>query len=304
MALKDKFSFLTGAARRNDLAYAAAVNDVRADARVPHSIPLAWDAGVWRRADASPTLRWVVAGVCVANHPIQQGVFVGLAGEVFCMGSGDSHTESIIDGADSPSSRGPLRAARSIEGIAYAVGMGRQVYRRDAPRQWVCLDRPIRPKPGDSPFIGFDSIDGFSGSDLYAAGVFGEIWHYDGTAWTQQDSPTNLILAAVCCAGDDSVYIGGQKAVLLRGRNNVWDSVKIDAFTDDIWGLAWFKGTLYISTLFNLYLLDANDNAVPVDMGMDRAETFYHLSVADGTLWSIGQKDIMKFDGMAWTRAE
>jgi hypothetical protein len=304
MGLKDDFSFLTGAVRRKDVSYAAAVDDERAERREEHSAPLVWHAGKWLRIDESPVLEWVVAGVAVVWEPIQQGVFVGVMGEVLVAGSGDVHTESIVDGADSPESRGPLRSATNIEGLVHACGTGRQVYRRDAANKWVALDHGIRPAAGDEEPYSFESIDGFSRNELYAAGVFGEIWKFDGKKWERIASPTNLILSKVCCAGDGKVYIAGQQSALVRGRANAWEIVPIDAFEDQIWGLAWFNDRLYLSTLSNVYRLEPDGSVVRVNMGKDQPETCYHLSAHDGVLWSIGRKDIMSFDGKRWTRIE
>jgi len=302
--LKADFSFLTGVVRRNDVSYLAMVDDERAERRDEHAVPMVWHAGKWLQIDESPVLDWIVTGLAVVREPIQQGVFVGVMGEVLVAGSGDVHTEMISDGPDSPQSRGPLRSAQNIEGAIYAVGTGRQVYRRDAANNWVALDRAIRPAASDAEPYSFESIDGFSRKEVYAAGVFGEIWKYDGKKWDKVASPTNLILSKVCCAGNGKVYIAGQKSVLLRGRANAWEIVPIDAFDDQIWGLAWFKDKLYMATLSNLYSLEPDDSVAPVNMGKDRANTCYHLSAEDGVLWSIGRKDVMSFDGKRWTRID
>lgn len=302
--LKEDFSFLTGSVRRGDVAYVALVDDERAAEEDEHGVPLVWHAGAWLRVDESPTLEWVVAGVCVARAPVEQGVFVGVTGQVLCVGSGDTHTEAIADAEQSPRDRGPLRGAAAVQGTPYAFGMGRQVYRRDGVDRWTSIDADMRPQAGDTEWYGLNALDGFSGAELYAAGIFGEIWKYDGSAWTSIASPTNLILYTMCCAEDENVYIGGQKATLLRGRRNEWEVVTIDQFDDDIWGSAWFRGRLYIATLKSLYTLEKDDTISLVDMGKDRPNTFYHLSSADGVLWSIGRKDVMMFDGSNWTRID
>ncbi len=127
---------------------------------------------------------------------------------------------------------------------------------------------------------------------------------YNGSDWSNKYSPTNLILSKVCCAEDGNVYIGGQNATLIRGRHDAWEVIPIDDFDDDIWGLAWFNGKLYISTLSDLYTLNTDNSIIKVDIGDKSVSTFYHITAADGVLWSIGRKDVMAFDGNIWTRID
>ena len=55
-----------------------------------------------------------------------------------------------------------------------------------------------------------------------------------------KDSPTNLVLTAVCCAGDGNVYATGRRGLLLKGRKNTWEVVKHDSTKLDLWGMAWY----------------------------------------------------------------
>lgn len=297
------FSYIAGAVRYADLAYLALVNDKLAYEMNEHSYLIQWDAGEWCRSKNNFEKNWSTVSICVCKYPSEQGIYLGAWGEVLCVGSGDVHEESISTDTSSPASRGPLRSVRSIAGQAYAVGMDRQVYRREGSNQWISIDQGARPQLGNTKPIGFDAIDGFSANEIYASGRNGEIWYYGGTIWIQIDSPTDLTLANICCAEDGKVYICGSSGVLLRGRGETWELIEHD-LVDDLWGIAWYKGKLYLATRDSLFTLNDNDEIQPVDMGSDKASTCYTLSVADGVLWSIGAKDVIAFDGKQWTRVD
>ncbi|MFY0564564.1 hypothetical protein ACN28E_11985 [Archangium lansingense] len=190
---------------------------------------------------------------------------------------------------------------RTIGRRTFAVGMGRQVYRRDGENQWTRLDQQLQPLMGE--VKGFESIDGFSETNLYAVGWDGEIWHFDGNAWTQQQCPVDVVLTRVLCAGDGNVYATGRQGLLLRSGGARWEVVEHDSLREDIQDMAWYEGRLYLSTRRQLLTL-SGDRLVPIHFGDDAPATCYHLSAANGVLWSLGAKDIMAFDGKKWTRVD
>ncbi|PTL85143.1 hypothetical protein DAT35_07855 [Vitiosangium sp. GDMCC 1.1324] len=222
-------------------------------------------------------------------------------GDVKLFGSGQERDEKIGTAQSDPSKRGHLRQVRTIGRRTFAVGMGRQVYRRDGENLWTCLDPQLQPVAGE--VKGFESIDGFSESNLYAVGWDGEIWHFDGSVWTQQQSPVDVVLTRVLCAGDGHVYATGRQGLLLRGRDARWEVVEHDGPREDIQDMAWYGDRLYLSTHRQLFTL-SGDRLTPIHFGDDAPETCYHLSVADGVLWSFGAKDLMAFNGQKWTRVD
>lgn len=299
----DVMSFVTGAVRRKDIAYLALVADELVPQKVDHTYPLAWNDPKWFGSDIGMQ-EWTTAGVAVTRQPLEQGVFLGMGGEIFCMGSGKSNHEKIRAGEpDSPEQRGLMRGIRGIGKTVFAVGMSRQVYRRDGVNVWTCIDQSARPKAGDQTVYSFESIDGFAEEDLYAVGRRGEIWHYDGKTWHPIDSPTNLILTNVCCADDGMVYICGRLGMLLKGRANRWEVIDHQATQDDFWGIAWLGDHLYVSSMRGVYCLK-DQTLTPMDFGEDVPQTYYHLSSRDGVMYSIGAKDLMSFDGKKWTRID
>jgi hypothetical protein len=197
---------------------------------------------------------------------------------------------------------GFLRCARTIGGRAYIAGMDRQVYRRSTKLRWEALDAGL---PGDDDeVVSFEAIDGFSENEIYAVGRKGEIWRYDGKRWHQIETPTNLILLGVHCAADGVVYACGQVGMLLRGRNDEWEVVEQTATEQDFWDVIWFKGSLYLATREVLYVL-RNGEMAPADYGdEDIPFSFYRFTATPDVLWTIGSKDVMRFDGATWSRVD
>ena len=293
--LKD-FSFVGGAVRDHKRAYLLAVQDDLAEKREPHGAFFTWVDGRWGQEN----VQWAAVSLCVARTPKHQMIAVGEYGDVLVAGSGELYHEEIKVGRLLPETRGTLRCVRAIDGIPYAAGMDRQVYRRVGPKKWMCIDASMRPKPGSRRVVGFESIDGFSEQDIYAVGWDGCIWHYNGVTWKEIESPTNLILAAVCCAGDGWVYASGQEGILLRGRDQRWEVLQ-HGHSQNLTSIAWYGGELFVSSEQLVYTL-AKHKLKPATFGKDIPGTAYHLHSADGVLWSIGAKDIMAFNGRRWSR--
>ncbi|MCL6702021.1 hypothetical protein [Pseudomonas sp. T1.Ur] len=234
--------------------------------------------------------------------PAERHLMLGVDGSVEASGAGTKTEEAIAKSGFEPAKRGPLREIRGIaKGRAYAVGTCRQAYVRDGEDQWRCIDQSAQ--VGDTPITdtSFESIDGFSEQDIYTVGWEGEIWKYDGAVFTQQNSPTNLALYKVRCAPDGFAYACGQLGTLLRGRDDQWEVIEHDSTREDLWGMEYFQGQLYVSSTHFVYRLEG-DTLKPVDFGDDAPGTCYHLSAADGIMWSIGPKDVMEFDGSNWKR--
>jgi hypothetical protein len=301
---------MAGAVRNQSMVYLSLVGDQTAKLRVPEAHFIMWHQGKWLNVEPR---HWNVSGIAVAKQPLEQMVAVSEWGDVLCVGSGDVHDEHVAAGLGNPDEhgpkgRGPVRGVRRIGSHIYVVGMDRQAYRREAANQWQAFGPPGWRELGRSPprvseVTGFEAVDGFSESDVYAVGYHGEIWHYDGNKWQQLPSPTNLILTDVCCAGDGLVYACGREGLLLKGRDQTWEVIDPPGTPQDLWSLAWFNDRLYLSTFYALYTLDKN-GLDPVDTSPEQAKTFHRLSAADGVLWSIGAKDVLAFDGKSWTRID
>jgi len=295
----DLFSFTTGAVRRRDVGYLVLSEDKLRRKKIPHSGFVVWQAGKWFDCGEGD---WNTTSAIVIRRPKEQLVVLGEFGAMMFVGSGDQHQEIIAAPDSSVEDRGPLRCVRLIGERLYVVGMDRQVYRRDGLNKWSAIDEGARPTGKSDDVVGFETVDGFSEKEIYAAGWEGEIWFYNASKWRQLHSPTNLILTSLCCGGE-LAYACGQTGLVLEGRKDKWRVIEQDVTEDDIWGLAWYNGALYLSTMSAVYRLQKGKFEL-VEMGEDEPKTCYHLSAADGILWSIGSKDVMAFDGKKWTRID
>ena len=294
-------SITTGTVRYSDLSYLITTNDISVSEGYTGSILLGLDRGIW----GAGTVPWLACSGTVCHIPAERYLVLGIDGSVRVSGGGVIKEEAPIAscGVD-PRKRGPLREVRGIvkgKGRAYAVGTCRQAYVRDGEDQWRCIDESAQ--VGETPITdtSFESVDGFSEQEIYTVGWEGEIWKYDGSVFTQQNSPTELALYKVRCASDGFVYACGQLGTLLRGRNDQWEVIEHESTTEDLWGMEVFDGQLYVSSTSFVYRLEEG-KLLPVDFGDEVVRTCYHLSAADGIMWSIGAKDVMEFDGSNWKR--
>jgi hypothetical protein len=170
-----------------------------------------------------------------------------------------------------------------------------EAWRTGLMRTWTRIDEGL---PDN---VDLNAVHGFEASDLYAVGLLGDLWHYDGDTWTRRELPTNRTLSTIKCTEDGNVYIAGHGGTLIRGRGEAWEIVGQQQTKDDIWDLEWFDGKLYVSTMRNVYRLKTNELEA-VDFGGDPPKSCYQLSSAKGVMWSNGEYDILSFDGQQWTR--
>ena len=236
---------------------------------------------------------------CAVTVPEERWVFVADDGEVYVVGGG-------VDAFEDPISSRPatfFSNVKSIRGRAVAVGPRRTVFIRDAPDTWRQISAGLLPQAGrislDS--SGFSDIDGFSEADMYACGGRGDLWHFDGSLWTQVDVPTNDNLWRLCCASNGSVYvITGRRAVLV-GRNQSWSMVNQDVTDEVLESIVDYQGRVMVSTQSALFEVvgGAFQAALLGEMPSMASRSF--LAGGDGILLVAGSRDACSFDGTSWS---
>jgi hypothetical protein len=278
------------AASRKDRVFILSKGKALLARSIAHTSLISMQEGRWR--DCVDT-EWDSSAIAVARRPSSKVVVVGEDGDVAIYLGDLKHTREQI-------SPGPtaIRNAGVVSGYVYACGMKRQVFKRVDESRWVDLSAQ---RPAGNEAVGFEDIDGYSESEVYAVGWKGEIWKHDGATWQAFPLSTNLILTSVCCAPNGKVYVAGQQGLLASGRNTTWQIVDHqDPFDLDIWDLCWYRDELYVATMRALFKL-TNDRLVRVDFGASHPVSCYSLSTAEDVLWSVGRDDLASFDGISWT---
>jgi hypothetical protein len=238
---------------------------------------------------------------CGAMLPEERWVFVADDGEVYAVGGG-------VDAFEAPILSKPYHFFTNVKrirpGKAYAVGPRRKVYVREASDTWRQLAAGLFPE-GEKTNLdasGFSDIDGFADNDLYACGGRGDLWHFDGNAWSRIDVPTNENLFRVCCASDGLVYIITGARELLVGRGNSWALMGQDVTNAHFESIVEFGTRLILSTESELFEV-ANGAIQPANFGapMPPMRSCSFLAAGDGIMVVAGSGDACSFDGTAWS---
>jgi hypothetical protein len=267
----------------------------------------------WKSQWDSQPLRIRATSIAVVNKPTPAAFMLGIEGVVARWSSPEIEYDIIDNSINGPQYIGDLREIRVVFSKVFVVGMGRTVYRYDGPSRWVRVDQGVREKTHSEDIVGFNSIDGFSESNLVAVGWHGEIWVMTGSNWTQIDSPTNATLNKVLCLPNKVSFACGQRGSLLVDKGDGWRLVEQEVTRDDFWGMAWFKNALYLSTLNNLYKWDADGlkliNVQPADksnlLELAPNVSFFRLHSDSEVIWSVGAKTALySYDGVLWQETQ
>ena len=200
-------------------------------------------------------LSWT--GISLSSEDVPELIcfVLGRDGDVLVATKQGFHEEEIEYNGKNPLDFGPLQDINIIGHSAFAVGMGRQVYKRVGRQKWISFEAGIQDPPDDS-IVGFNSISGSDEDEMYAVGWGGEIWLYRENSWTQLDSPTNLILNCVTISSNKDVFICGKSGVIIKGRFNSWNMVDYEGPVTDWITMTWFKEKLYLGDGYGLFSLD------------------------------------------------
>lgn len=245
------------------------------------------------------SLGWDAVGICGRTDPSTELFVVGADGQVMRgtqTGFGEEWLDKVMR---RPERIGIMRDARLVGGAACAVGMARQVYLRQDDGDWRMISDAIV-RTGN-PVVGFNSVDGSSPTNLVAVGLGGEIWKYDGQAWSQLDSPTNVSLNRVRIVSDGHAYACGQAGTLVEISGDEVRILSPGSTKQNLFGLGWFKGDLYVASQTAVFKL-TDGGLATIDMRLGSSLTTGYLEANTEWLWSVGVHHLaVSADGHGWT---
>jgi len=293
------YSFVSGYVQSSEIIRVVAQVDVLSEMEEPNSSLMKWVASEnhWYAFH----LDWYATRICVLLDPELQVIALGPDGKVNVGTTHGEFQEHVDNSKNGPISNGLIRDMHEISGTVYATGMGRQIYERSEMNNWFHIDKTVLQPPSTKEVTGFNSIDGISNENLYAVGMYGEIWHGSPNNWFKSESPTNVILNKVKVIDKKTVFICGQKGTILKGTANNWQVLDQTDLDDELWDMAWFNDELYVSGDESLYKLGKNNILAPIDLKSNKDLTFRYLHSSDGIILSTGPKSvIISRDGKAW----
>lgn len=108
-------------------------------------------------------------------------------------------------------------------------------------------DPPFPTQPVPEPRDWLFSVYGTSANDIYAAGVRGVMFHYDGNAenqWTLVPSGTNSAITRIWGSGDGTIYAVGHNGLVIRSSGGSWSGMT-SGTTQNLYGIGRFKGDIH-----------------------------------------------------------
>ncbi len=127
----------------------------------------------WKRSEkkwGGFDVDWSATRVCVNFGQGLQVLATGPLGRVAIYDHKGLREEDIDNSNSGTSLHGIMRDLQLVGEYLYAVGMGRQVYRRDGESNWNHWDIGVLQTPSTTEVTGFNSIGGIDENNIYAAG--------------------------------------------------------------------------------------------------------------------------------------
>jgi hypothetical protein len=264
-----------------------------------HTAMLRWKSGTWGQY-MIPT---ATVAHCVTNESDRTILALapdGMVHKATPLGFG---WEQVDTTENRPNSLRMMADIKPIGNAVYAAGMARMVYRRSTGGTWMRADDGMRGSRSELAIGGFLSIDGHTEDLIYAVGFKGEMWYREERVWKQIESPTNVKLERVrAISGQTAVACGASGTILVGSKDN-WKVVGQQVATRTLWGLEYYKGRVYLADSHAVYVL-VEQELQAIDCGLGKDISFGRLHANEFYLWSVGENDILRFDGTKWEKID
>jgi hypothetical protein len=211
---------------------------------------------------------------------------------------------------------GYMEDVRQIGEHLYACGGAGQVYKRLGPDRWAHIDEGLLQDAGVSERILPVAIDGPTEDAIYLAGYFSSVGYpprldfWNSAHWREIALPSSAErITDICVESASRIWLCGANGTLLLGNaDDGFVDLSTPADNQLFSSLCLYRGVVFLASNVGLYAYDPNDHAggirqVTTGLSPELEDTSTIASV-DDTLWSIGAKDIVRYDGTAWQRID
>jgi hypothetical protein len=241
-------------------------------------------------------------------------------GEVALTGSGFQLEK--IPGAgvhcDDAAGWGYLADIQQIGEHLYTAGYRGQVYKRFGPDDWRHVDEGILQSKNVArdQVIDISAVNGPHEQAIYVVGYQYTEWYppraffFNGNKWREIELPSVAErLTNIYVESEDRIWFCGSNGTLLLGNAN--DGFKSLSTVEDnqlFLSVCKFQDKMYLGSNLGLFVYDPNkhdDGILPVRTTLKpELQDANIVDCAGDVLWSIGPKDIARFDGKTWTRID
>ncbi|GKT19681.1 hypothetical protein AVHY2522_23360 [Acidovorax sp. SUPP2522] len=213
---------------------------------------------------------------------------------------------------------GYLADIQQIGDCLYACGYKGQVYKRHGPNNWQHMDAGLLQdtRTTREQCIALSVINGPHESAIYAAGYQHAEWlppkafFFDGAQWREIELPPVADrIVNMYVESEARIWMCGSNGTLLLG--NAEDGFKSLSSVDDnqlFTSVCKFQDKIYLASNMGLFVYDPADHGAGIQKVVtDLQPDLQDANIVDSydkVLWSIGPKDIARFDGKRWERID
>jgi hypothetical protein len=207
-------------------------------------------------------------------------------------------------------------------GHLYACGYNGQVYKCEGPNQWVHMDEGLLQAPDTKENeLDLSDIGGPNESEIYTVGHVLEGKHspkgppaaaffWNGQHWRKLELPEDSrSLGCILVESEQRVWLCGDGGTLLLGNaQEGFQRVSSPEDKQHFFSMTLFNGELWLASDQGLFIHDpANPGAGIRNVKTNLKPSLRNTHIVDswdGVLWSIGRKDIARFNGKTWERID
>lgn len=263
---------------------------------------------------------FVIPSVCVWCDPkATQRIFVALSedGQVVFLDANQAQEQIPDAGLHNHLSKGYgyLNDIQQIGDHLYACGFSGQVYKRNVENEWVHIDQGILQQPGMNGGEYFvQVINGLNEKCIYIAGSENlrgyppraDFWN--GEYWSRLELPKSAgRITNIFVESERKIWMCGSKGTILLG-NSKDGFLNLNEFEKNylFLSISKFKEKIYLGSNLGLFTFNPKEplegiNRVLTGMKPELQDANI-VDCVDDVLWSLGVKDIARFNGINWER--